>query len=363
MEKMKLAILCPKPPWFNEGQAKVVKEHALRLSKKFNLEIFCCDPSGKETGIHNWNNINVHVYKGYTNSYLFSLRLFKDLKKRKFDIIHAHGFTIFMPLVASLLKRNTKKLIFQPHYHSTGSNFWFKILRKIYDPTVGKFIISRSDKILCNSEYEKNKLEEKYNPDKRKLQITYHGINLSEFKKARPFNLRTKDKKIIIYIGRLEKYKNIHLIIETIKHLKNYHLFIIGTGPYKESLQRLINKLNLKNQIEILENVEDKDIPKWYKTCDIFITLSEVESFGLTVIEALASGKPVIVNYATSLAELADKFKEIIPVNAQSISPEELAEVIKKSSNKTKTNKINPEFKTYNWDSIIKEIVKVYDEK
>lgn len=353
----KLAIVCPKPPWFNEGEAKVVKEHSLRLAKKFNLEIFCCDPSGKEAGIHNWNNIKVHVYKGFTNAYLFSWKLFKDLKKEEFDIVHVHGFTTFMPLVTSLLKENTSRLIFQPHYHPIGSTFWFDKFRKVYDPIIGNFIINKSDKIICVSNYEKKELEKKYDI-KGKVRVLYNGIDTNMFKRVRPFKSR---KKIILYVGRLEKYKNIQLIIEAMIFLKDCHFFIIGGGPYKNNLQRLIKKLNLDKNVKLLRNVKDKELRRWYKTCDIFITLSKVESFGLTVIESLAAGKPVIVNYETSLAELSDKFKEVIPVKIKDISIEELAKTIKKNINRK--IKVNVNLGEYNWSNIVKEIIGVYNEK
>lgn len=354
----KLAIICPKPPWFNEGQARVVREHSIRLSKKFNVEIFCCDPSGKELGIHNWNNIKIHVYKGYNSAYLFSYQLFKELKKREFDIIHSHGFTTFMPLLACFIKTN--KLIFQPHYHPIGSTLSLKILRKIYDPIIGKFIIKKSNKILCVSEYERNKLIKKLKIKENKIKVIYDGIDYESFVKAKPFKT---NKKLILYIGRLEKYKNIHPIIRAMQYIKNYDFFIIGRGPYKDNLQNLIKELNLEKNVKILSDVNDEDVRRWYKTCNIFMTLSKIESFGLTVIEALASGKLVIVNNKMSLSELANKFKgRVIPINLDEISSKKLSNVIKKNINK-KININNISLNDFNWDNITKKIIGVYNEK
>lgn len=346
----KLAIICPKPPWFNEGQARVVKEHGLRLGKNFDLEIFCCDPSGKEVGMRDWNNIKVHVYKGYSKDYLFSLKLFNDLRKMEFDIVHSHGFTTFLPLAACFVK--AKRRIFQPHFHPRGSTGLLNMLRSIYDPIFGRFIVNKSHKIFCVSKYESEELLKKYNI-KDKIKVIYDGIDYNSFKKAKPFKT---NRKIILYVGRLEKYKNVHLLINSMAHLNDYDLVIIGNGNYKNNLIELVKKLKLNN-VKILDKVSDSDTRRWYKTCKVFVTLSEIESFGLTVVEALASGKPVIVNDCMSLSELADKFKEVTRVKAKQISDRELAEVIKKNINK----KVNVNLSDFNWDNIVKKMIGEYD--
>ena len=117
------------------------------------------------------------------------------------------------------------------------------------------------------------------------------------------------DGKLILYVGRLEKYKNIHLIIPALKHLpEDYYLYIIGEGPYQTDLIKLIKNLNLTKHVKILGHLSDKETNQWMKTSSVFITLSDIEAFGITVLEALAANTPVIVNNKGGLSELADKF-------------------------------------------------------
>jgi len=71
------------------------------------------------------------------------------------------------------------------------------------------------------------------------------------------------------------------------------------------------------------------------------------------VVEALAAGKPVLVNDATALTEFADKFDCVKKINIRTQSLKELAELIKKTS-KIKVKNVN--LSEYNWDSIVKKI-------
>jgi len=328
---MKITVFAPKPYWFNEGQPKVLKEH----NKRMDLEIYCTDPTGKECG----NYKNVHVYKSYTNAYLFCPKLFCC---KKTDKILAHGYTTFLSLIA-LFK--CKELYFMPHYHPIGSSPLFKLFRTIYDPTIGKLLFNKSKKIFCVSEFEKKEIVSKFQINPKKIIVIYNGIDLNKFNNSHPYFV---NKKIILYVGRFEKYKNIQLLMKAMKYLPDYELKIIGSGPYLSELKKI-----LIPQIEIIKNLSDSEVARWYKTCSVFVTLSDIEAFGLTVVEALASGKPVVVNDATSLSEFADKYNCVKKIKVHKQNSIELAKLIEQTS---KIKIKNVDLSDYNWDKICKEI-------
>lgn len=328
---MKITVFAPKAPWIKEGQPKVLAEH----NKRLNLEIYCTDPERKESGTFR----NVKVYNSYFKNYLFSPKLFLVPKKEK---ILAHGFTTFLPLVA-LFK--SKEFYLMPHYHSQGSTKLFKLLRLIYDPTIGSLIIRKAKKIFCVSDYEKKELIKKYGASEKFITI-YNGINTQRFNRAKPF-ANTKDT--ILYVGRLEKYKNIHLLIKSMEYLPEFKLKVIGSGPYKKNLKKIVST----NNVEFLEGLDDLNIARWMKSCSLFVTLSGIEAFGLTVIEALASGKPVLVNNSSSLKDFVGIFSNVNGIDLNSLSIKELAEEIRKSSK----IKIKEEDLTrFRWDIITKKI-------
>jgi glycosyltransferase involved in cell wall biosynthesis len=328
---MKIVVFAPMAPWINGGQPRVLKEH----EKRMDLEIYSTNTDENECGKFN----NVTVFKAYIEAYLFSPGIFKTKKVEK---VLAHGYTTFLPLIASI---KGKELYFMPHYHDEASNLFFKILRKIYDPTIGSYLMHRAKKIFCVSEFEKKSIIDKFNINLKKIVVVYNGIDLKKFEKIKSYKT---NKNIILYIGRLEKYKNIQFLIKAMKYLPNFELKIIGNGPYKKDLIKIANE-----RIEFLENLSDYEVLRWYKTCSVFVTLSDIEAFGITVIEALASGKPVVVNDATSLKEFAEKFEDVKKIDIHKKSIIQVAKMIKKTS-KITVKKVD--LSDYDWDKICKRI-------
>lgn len=143
---------------------------------------------------------------------------------------------------------------------------------------------------IAVSRQTKNKLK-KY--VKGKINIIPCGVELSEFK------VKTKKQNTIICISRLAKYKNIKDLILAYallkKQEKQLSLVIIGRGPQERELKDLAKNLKLKRGIKFLSNLSRKDLIRQFTASTIFCLPSEVEGFGITVVEAAAAGTPYIV--------------------------------------------------------------------
>lgn len=332
---MKAVIFSPETPWKKGGIGRVLKEHLRFL----DTQVFSVDTDAKETGIFG----NITVFKAYSKYYLFSPRF---LFVPSFPKILAHSFTTFVPLIAAIKTRN---FYLMPHYHSVGSTKFFRFIRPIYDWTIGLFIIKRTRKIFCVSDYERKELIKKYKIDPKKILTVYNGVDIKRFARAKPY---FKKKKVILYVGRLEKYKNVQYIIPAMDYLPEYQLIIIGSGPYKRSLE----KISKARQVIFLSNLNDQSVERWFKTCSIFVTLSDLEAFGLTVIEALAAGKPVLVNNSSSLKELAELFpQQITKINVHKEESASLAQQIINAEKKT-FSKVN--LSLFDWSVITQKIRK-----
>jgi glycosyltransferase involved in cell wall biosynthesis len=141
---------------------------------------------------------------------------------------------------------------------------------------------------------------------------------------------------------------------------EEYYLHIIGNGSYKRDLLKLIRQLKLEKKVRILSDLSDDEIYWWLKTCNLCINLSEAEAFGITVIEALCAGKPVIVNDRGGLAELAKNFPQaILPVKIEKgFSHKKLAELIILHYAKEIDVNLGP----FAWKNIAERIKEVYND-
>jgi glycosyltransferase involved in cell wall biosynthesis len=350
--RAKVALVCPREPWYHGGQERVVANIALNLKNDFDIEIYC---TGEKDYQEKWNGIPVNVFKGITNGYRYSSKLKKAIRGSRFDIIHAHGFTVHSSYAVSK-EKNGAYFVFNPHYHEIGSSFFYKSLRVFYDPIIGNTIFKNVDRIICDSNVEKKWLERKFRINNQ-IKVIPVGVEIDKIKNVKPYDF---ENHLIIYVGRLEKYKNIHVLINTMKYLpEDYSLFIIGKGPYKKSLLKLINKLNIEKKVRIISDLNDEEKYRWLNTCDLFINLSEAEAFGITVIEALSAGKPVIVNNKGGLGELASKHSDsIFKINQDSTTSKELTKLIKEKS----ISPVKPDLDDYRWESICKKLRCIYNE-
>ena len=105
------------------------------------------------------------------------------------------------------------------------------------------------------------------------------------------------NKKVILYVGSLERRKNLDTLIMAFEGIKatlpKISLLIVGDGPDKERLVELCNKRNLGDSVKFIGKVNYSDLPFYYSLCDAFVLPSQG---GIAVMEAIASGKPVIVS-------------------------------------------------------------------
>ncbi len=117
-----------------------------------------------------------------------------------------------------------------------------------------------------------------------------------------------EDKKVLAYIGRLAQEKDVQTLITYMDRMRNTHpelvLMITGDGPYREALEAQVSQLNLAEQVIFTGMAAPEEVYKYYQLGDLFVCASGSETQGLTFIEALASGLPLLCRRDECLAEV-----------------------------------------------------------
>jgi glycosyltransferase involved in cell wall biosynthesis len=355
---LRIAQVCPRYSPDIGGVETDVKEISERLVLAgHKVEVITTDPSSRLKKQEIINGVKVSRFKSYApgNSYYFAPQIYNYLKNRNYDLIHAHSYHAFPALFAALSERKTK-FVFSPYYHRGGHTPFRNLLHKPYK-FFGKMIFSRADAIICISEYEKGLVESDFNVYGKVRKIP-NGINLSEFEN---FKLQKdkNDKKIILYVGRLEEYKGVQYLINCLPELIDFKLMIVGKGPYEDELRVLAEKMQVTDRIEWLKDISRQKLIECYSSADIFVMLSKKEAFGITVAEALISNTPCIVANGSALREFIDG-ENCLGIDYP-IDGSELINKIKiQTSREKQIGKMNMKF--LSWENVLEQVLQVYEQ-
>ena len=127
-----------------------------------------------------------------------------------------------------------------------------------------------------------------------------------------------------MYLGRIDKKKNIDIIIHAIKKTNNLYLKIVGNGkePYLRFLKRIVSKNNLENKVSFIKADYTKNKNKILGKALISFLISKVENFGNTILESIINYTPVIISPYTGLSQEIKKnnFGFICKDNINSLS-------------------------------------------
>ena len=349
---MRIAQVCPAFYPQTGGVETHVYEISKRLAKKFEVDVLTTLPITDFRDVKKVEEMDGFTVRRFTSlapfgAYYFSLSLYRYLKRNagEYDIVHAHNYHAFPALFAALAKQN--KLVFTPHYHGRGGSKFRSFLLKPYR-FAGSTIFKKAEIVICVSEYEKELVKKDFGVN---AVVIPNGIDLKKIDKVSPI---LSSDNIILYVGRIEKYKNIDVLIKSMKYLRDMKLYIAGRGSFEEKLKKIAEKAKVEDRVKFLGFVSEEEKYRWLKTCSVFVNLSQAESFGITVLEALACGKPAVVNCESALKEFAEKFDCVLVPDK--LTPEAVAEAILKASEV----KVNLDLSEYDWDVIADKISEIY---
>lgn len=244
---------------------------------------------------------------------IYPIRAVNKIKKWNLDVIHSHTEFSIGTFARIISKQFNIPLVHT--YHTMYEDYVYYITKGYFDKS-SKKILEYLTKFYCDKTARKlivpskktyDLFKEKYKFDKE-INIVPTGIDTKRFSKEN-FTLEQilelkkelgikKDDFVILYVGRLAKEKNIELLLkgqaDILKYKKNVKFVIVGSGPDYEHYVNLSKDLKINNSVIFTNAIPWEEIPIYYQLASVFVTASNTETQGLTLIEAMSGSIPVV---------------------------------------------------------------------
>lgn len=292
-------------PWETGGVQKRVWELARRLADDHDVHWY---------GLHYWDgprtiereDVTLHGVAPPTDLYVdgrrsipqavrFGAQLVRPLLHEEFDIIDCQAFPYFSVFPSGLNQLVSQSTLVVT-WHEVWNAYWYEYLgwKGIFGQAVERLTANLPSAPIAVSERTSREV---HALSGKTPELVPNGISLEEIRAA-PVADRDVD---VLFVGRLISEKNPLLVVEAVARLRerdpDIRCVVVGDGPERQTLEQTIASLDLRSNVTLLSPRTDfEEILSLMKAAGVFVFPSRREGFGMTVLEALACGTPVVTS-------------------------------------------------------------------
>lgn len=323
----------------------------------------------------------------YIPEFTKNLNKFISQEKIEYDVIHSH---YYMSGIAALelqnIYHNKSPLVTTFHTLALMKNLVARNEKeRESDLRINMEIklIQRSNKITASSLTDKDYLTSLYDCPTGKIEVITPGVDIQLFhridkKEAAKHINEDPNKKIIMFVGRIEPLKGIDVLMYALRiylhrnPTSDLKLMIVGgdssnAQSLNEELERLKilqHTLHIHPAIEFVPQQPQTNLPYYYNYADIVIMPSHYESFGMTTLEAMACGTSIITTDTSGISSIIDKeFKNlVISANNPLMLATQIESVLNDQEKHTVLQKkVMEKVKKMSWTHVADKILALYD--
>ncbi len=233
----------------------------------------------------------------------YSFRAFEIVRGQNFDVIHAHDWMTFKAAVNAKLASQKPLIV---HVHATE-----------YDRSAGhpnpavldyeRYGLENADLVIAVSNYTKNIIMDKYGIPEKKIRVIHNAVEKT------PITLSLKnesqfEEKTILFLGRLTIAKGADYLLKAAQKVIQIYptvkFVFVGKGEMIKELIDLSIDLGISQNVVFTGWLNHKQVDEAYRRADLFVMPSITEPFGLTALEAMRNGTPVLISRQSGVSEV-----------------------------------------------------------
>ena len=248
------------------------------------------------------------------------------------DVVHVHSPPPFTERFAAKgAKDSQKPLVVTHHCDLELKGFLGNMAVNLYQSFLGKYPLRVADRVISTTNSYATTSRSLWDVD---VDVVPNAVDIDRFNPQNKGDfIRDKfvedDEPLALFVGRLVPHKGIGILIRALEYLQNGKLLIIGDGPYLNWLKQLTKKLDIEERVVFVGPISDYWLPAYYAATDVVVlpSTSRLEAFGIVGLEAMASGKPLILSDIPGVRDVISSDEGFI---VEPLDPEAVAHALEK---------------------------------
>jgi len=291
--------------------------------------------------------------------YRYSERVKMIAMLEDFDVVHAHDWMTYQAGIKAK-KVSGKPLILHIHATEFDRTGGHNLNQYVYD--IERMGFHEADRIIAVSNYTKSMVVRHYGVSPEKVTVVHNAV---EFKEGPDYKIKKTDK-LVLFLGRITLQKGPDYFLEAAKRVLDRNptikFMFVGSGDMEPRMIERAAELGISKNVLFAGFLAGDDVNRAYHMADVYVMPSVSEPFGITPLEAMKSGTPVIISRQSGVSEVINHVLKVDFWDTEDIASKILALIHYKVLNNELKHHGLLEVKKFNWDIPAEKCLRVYEE-
>ena len=280
------------------------------------------------------------------------------------DVIHTHDWMTFLPGIEAQ-KVSGKPLVSHVHSTELDRSGGHGVNPQVF--SIEKEGIQKANKVIAVSNFTKNRILKSYGIDDNKIEIVHNAVYKDEFADNLNFKKHFDfgKNKIVLFLGRLTLHKGPDYFLcaakKVLERNKNVIFIISGSGDMDQQIIEQAAELGIADKVLFTGFLRGERLKKIYKMADLYVMPSVSEPFGITALEAIASGTPVLISKQSGASEILNHCLKVDFWNIDEMTNKILSVINHDELGECLSSNGLSEIDKFTWDKAADKIMKIYD--